>query len=79
MAKVERGQTPTTRNWITEASTLETVDELRALWMEAKQVKAPQKTLDMIQELADVKRDTNGERDGAKGSVTGVPENEALI
>ena len=79
MTKVERGQTPTVRNWITEASKLTTVDDLRSLWMEAKQAKAPQKTLDMIQELADVKRDTDGEREGAKGGADAVAKNEELI
>ena len=39
MQKVERGESPRARvrNWITEASTLKTVDDLRSLWMEAKQ------------------------------------------
>jgi len=73
MQKVERGQTPqkmnpSGRNWATEASKLETVDDLRSLWIEAKTAKAPQSTLDLIQELADAKSDTNGEREGAAGS-----------
>jgi len=80
MQKVERGETPRARvrNWITEASTLKTVDDLRSLWMEAKQAKAPQKTLDMIQELADVKRGTDGELPGAEGSSTVSNEKELL-
>ena len=80
MQKVERGESPRARvrNWITEASTLKTVDDLRSLWMEAKQAKAPQKTLDMIQELADVKRDTDGELPGTEGSSTASNEKELL-
>ena len=80
MQKVERGESPRARvrNWITEASTLKTVDDLRSLWMEAKQAKAPQKTLDMIQELADVKRDTDGELPGTEGSSTASDEKELL-
>ena len=69
MQKVERGVTPTSRNWVVEASSMDNIDDLRSLWMEAKQAKAPQKTLDLIQELADVKRGSDGEREGTEGSV----------
>lgn len=79
MQKVERTEepqklNPTGRNWATEASKLENIDDLRSLWMEAKAAKAPQKTLDLIQELADAKRDPNGEREGATGSSNAVNE-----
>jgi len=79
MEKVQRAETPeklnpTGRNWATEASKLENIDDLRSLWMEAKAAKAPQKTLDLIQELADAKRDSNGERQGATGSSDAVNE-----
>lgn len=79
MEKVVRADRPAIRNWITEASSMNTVDELRGLWMEAKQAKAPQKILEMIQELADVKRDTDGERNGAQGSSDAVASKEELI
>lgn len=74
MQKVERGVTPqkinpSGRNWATEASKLDNIDDLRSLWMEAKQAKVHQKTLDLIQELADAKSDTDGERQGAEGST----------
>jgi hypothetical protein len=80
MQKVERGVTPqkmnpSGRNWATEASKLETVDDLRSLWIEAKTAKAPQSTLDLIQELADAKSDTNGEREGAAGGSGAGAEN----
>jgi len=74
MEKVQRAEMPLIRNWATEASMMETLDDLRGLWMEAKAAKAPQKTLDLIQELADAKRDSNGERQGATGSSDAVNE-----
>jgi len=83
MQKVERGVTPqkinpSGRNWASKASTLDNIDDLRALWMEAKAANAPQKTLDLIKELADAKSDTNGERKGAKGSSADVNEKGKL-
>lgn len=74
MEKVQRAEKPLIRNWATEASMMDTVDDLRSLWMEAKAAKAPQKTLDLIQELADAKRNPNGEREGATGSSDAVNE-----
>jgi len=81
MQKVERYEepqklNPTGRNWATEASKLENIDDLRSLWMEAKAAKAPQKTLDLIQELADAKRNPNAEREGATGSTDSSDEKE---
>jgi len=82
MEKVQRGETqklnPAGRNWATEASKLDSIDDLRSLWMEAKAAKAPQKTLDLIKELADAKSDTDGERQGAEGSSHAVNETGKL-
>ena len=78
MEKVNRGQTPTKRNWAEEAAQLDSLDELRNLWLEAKQAKAPKKTLDLIQEFADAKRSTDGERDGAKGSVAEIVKDQLI-
>jgi len=79
MEKVQRAETqeklnPSGRNWASEASKLDNIDDLRSLWMEAKAAKVPQKTLDLIKELADAKSDTNGERQGAEGSSDAVNE-----
>ena len=73
MEKVER-MTPKGRGWIAEASMMSNVDDLRNLWLEAKEAKAPQKTLELIKELADAVSDTDGERSGAEGSVRGSGE-----
>ena len=73
MEKVER-MTPKGRGWIAEASMMTNIDDLRNLWLEAKEAKAPQKTLDLIKELADAASDSDGKRDGAEGSVRGSGE-----
>ena len=73
MEKVER-MTAKGRGWIAEASMMTKVDDLRNLWLEAKEAKAPQKTLDLIKELGDAASDTYGQRVGAEGSVRGSGE-----
>src|SRR6056297_2497922 len=74
MEKVNRGVTPSdpSRNWLSEAGKLETVEELRALWLEAKQAKVAKDTLEKIQEFADAKSSSDGERDGAEGSIAEI-------
>lgn len=78
MEKVQRGQTPVRRNWIADAAELDSVEELRSLWLEAKQSKAPQNTLDLIQEFANEKSSANGERDGAEGGSPAVSKEAEL-
>jgi len=54
MEKVERGITPTpTRNWVGEADLLDSVDDLRLLWNEAKANKAPAAILLKVKARAD--------------------------
>lgn len=73
MQKVQRGATPERRNWIAEASKLEDLDALRAIWVEAKAGKASKDVLVKIQEMADGKRGSDAELRGATGSVHGSP------
>jgi hypothetical protein len=70
MQKVERNVTPPTRNWLAEADKLTDIDQLRALWLEAKTQRAPEKILTQIKERADV-RGADQVNSGAAGSVSG--------
>lgn len=69
MQKVQRGVSPGKRDFLAEASKLDTLDDLRALWMEAKVANAQQVVLDEIQEMSDGKRDTDGILPGDSGSL----------
>lgn len=70
MEKVERGVTPKpSRDWLAEANKLDDIDQLRALWLEAKTQRAPEKILTQIKERADV-RSANSVSGGAAGSVS---------
>lgn len=73
MNKAQKGVTPApvSRDWMAEASKLDSLDDLRGLWLEAKTAKAPQATLDQIKEMADGSRGTSSVSTGAKGSVRG--------
>lgn len=55
MEKVERGQTPQpVRNWVAEADALDSVDDLRLLWNEAKKHRATPAVLAKVKERADM-------------------------
>ena len=69
MQKVERGVTPSNRDFLAEALKLDSLDDLRGLWMDAKVGKASEDVLKKIQELADGKRDSSELGQGADGSL----------
>tara|TARA_R110000744_G_scaffold141448_1_gene252854 strand:- start:370 stop:930 length:561 start_codon:yes stop_codon:yes gene_type:complete len=69
MEKVERGVTPSKRDWLSEALKLDSLDDLRGIWMDAKAGKASEDVLKKIQELADGKRDSGELSEGADGSI----------
>jgi len=52
MEKVERAVAPIGRNWIAEADTLTSVEDLRSLWAEARRLKAPANILKHIEEVS---------------------------
>lgn len=53
MEKVERNVTPIGRDWVAEATLLQSKDTLRALWAEARANKASDVVLKKIQAFAD--------------------------
>lgn len=69
MQKVNAGVTPSKRDFLAEANKLESLDDLRGLWMDAKVGKASEDVLNKIQELADGKRDSSELGEGTDGSL----------
>ena len=53
MEKVERGVTPLGRDFVAEATALESKAELRQLWQDARKLNQPKYVLDAIQKFAD--------------------------
>ena len=71
MRKVNANVTPQSpaRDYLAESLKLDSLDDLRNLWMEAKVGKASQDVLDKIQEKADGKRSADELSGGAEGSL----------
>lgn len=53
MEKVERGVTPLGRDFVAEATVLQSKAELRELWQDARKLNQPKNVLDAIQKFAD--------------------------
>ena len=53
MEKVERGVTPLGRDFVAEATVLQSKAELRQLWQDARKLNQPRNVLDAIQKFAD--------------------------
>lgn len=53
MEKVERGVTPLGRDFVAEATVLQSKAELRQLWQDARKLNQPKNVLDAIQKFAD--------------------------
>jgi len=71
MQKVNRAVTPSApgRDWLAEAGKLDSVDDLRMLWMDAKVAKQSTDVLNKIEELANGKRSADELGSGTEGSV----------
>ncbi len=73
MAKVARGVTPVTRDWVAESEQLTDVDGLRLLWGEAKAAKASEEILTGVKARAERVESDSRISEGTSGSVPASP------